>query len=172
MTDNPLPPDQLPDDGVTPEVPGDDALAALVLERDTWKDKAYRLAAEAENAKRRAKDDIESARKFALQGFAKDLLPVADNLLRAMSAEGDAQAIRDGVAMVAGGLEQVFNRHGLTKIDVVAGQPLNPEVHQAMTQVASEHPAGHIVAELQSGFLLNGRLLRPAMVSVSGGVAS
>lgn len=170
MTDQ-LPPDQPMDQAAeaVSSVEGEDALAALTLERDTWKDKAYRLAAESENAKRRAKDEVDSARKFALQGFAKDLLPIADNLLRAMSAEGDAKSIRDGVAMVAGGLEQVFGRHGIAKVEALPGQPLNPELHQAMTQVASEYPAGHIVAELQSGFTLNGRLLRPALVSVSSG---
>lgn len=172
MTENVLPPEQ-PVEDTAAEIPAPEegALEALTLERDTWKDKAYRLAAEAENAKRRAKEETDNARKYALQGFAKDLLPVADNLLRALSADGDAKAIREGVAMVAGALEQVLGRHGVAKIEVVPGQPLNPELHQAMTQVASEHPAGCIVAELQTGFTLNGRLLRPAMVSVSGGGA-
>jgi molecular chaperone GrpE len=173
MNDSPVPPEQPLDQQPEASAPVEgDAMAALALERDTWKDKAYRLAADAENAKRRAKDEVESARKYALQGFAKDLLPVADNLLRALASDGDAKAIRDGVAMVAGALEQVFGRNGIVKIEVIPGQPLNPELHQAMTQVASAHPAGHIVAELQSGFTLNGRLLRPAMVSVSGGAGS
>lgn len=171
MTD-PIPTPEMPDTAapnpeaecVAPE------LATLTRERDEWKDKAYRLAAEADNAKRRAETDVDAARKFALQAFAKDLLPVADNLLRALEAPaGNEAALREGVTMVAAQLEQVFTRHGIAKVASQAGQPLNPDHHQAMSQVPSPHPHGHVVAELQGGYTLQGRLLRPALVTVSTG---
>lgn len=145
-------------------------MATLLRERDDWKDKAYRQAAEADNTKRRAAQDIDNARKFALQSFAKDLLPVADNLLRALDApQGNEAALREGVTMVAAQLEQIFTRHGITKVKAEPGQPLNPDHHQAMAQVPSAHPHGHIAMEMQGGYVLHDRLLRPAMVSVSNG---
>ncbi|MFZ2587862.1 MAG: nucleotide exchange factor GrpE, partial [Alphaproteobacteria bacterium] len=135
-----------------------------------WKDKAYRQAAEADNARRRAGQDVENARKFALQAFAKDLLPIADNLLRALDApQGNEAALRQGVTMVAAALEQTFSRHGITKVKAEAGLPLNPEHHQAMSHVPSPHPLHTIAAELQGGYTLHDRLLRPAMVTVSNG---
>ena len=121
-------------------------VAALTADRDMWKDKAYRQAAEADNAKRRAAQDVDSARKFALQSFAKDLLPIADNLLRALDApQGNEKALRDGVAMVAAQLETTFTRHGITKVAAAPGQPLNPDPHQAMRPHPNHHaraPAG------------------------------
>lgn len=163
------------DDMVLPQA-ADDAvamaaeMAVVVRERDEWKDKAYRLAAEADNAKRRAEAEVDAARKFAVQGLAKDLLPVADNLLRALdTAAGNEAALREGVTMVAAQLEQALARAGVAKVDAVAGQPLNPEVHQAMSQMPSAYPHGHVVSELQGGYTLHGRLLRPAMVVVSSG---
>lgn len=144
--------------------------AKLAAERDEWKDKAYRLAADADNAKRRATLDVADAKKFATQSFARDMLPIADNLVRALSApEGNEKALRDGVAMVAAALEQTFTRHGIVRVKAEVGQPLNPDLHQAMTEVESNNPAGTIVSEMQSGFTLHDRLLRPAMVSVSRG---
>ncbi|MCP5405588.1 MAG: nucleotide exchange factor GrpE [Pseudomonadaceae bacterium] len=167
MTDPiPTPENSLPPEAET-MAPEPDALAR---ERDEWKDKAYRLAAEADNAKRRAEADVDSARKFALQSFAKDLLPVADNLLRALDApQGNEAALREGVTMVAAQLEQIFTRHGITKVQADAGTPLNPDHHQAMAQIPSPHPANHIAQELQNGYTLQGRLLRPALVNVSNG---
>lgn len=158
---------------LAPETPageeGQDS-AALAQERDEWKDKAYRLAAEMENLKRRHAQELESARNFTLQSFGKDLLPVADNFSRALQApQGNEQALREGVTMVAAAFQQVLERHGIRRIEVQPGQPLNPDLHQVMTQTPSEHPQNTIVAELQAGFTLNGRLLRAAFVSVSTG---
>lgn len=165
--DTALPPEQ-PETDDGPETDLDAALANLTRERDEWKDKAYRQAADAENVKRRAKAEVDDARKFAVQGFARDILPVADNLMRALQApEGNEKALRDGITMVAATLEQTLARHGIRKIEVQPGQPLNPDHHQAMTEVDSEHPAGHVVHEMQPGFTLGERLLRPAMVTVS-----
>jgi molecular chaperone GrpE len=167
MTDQPLPPEQ--NDTLTDaEGLASAELVKLTQERDDWKDKAYRQAAEAENAKRRARQETDDAKKFAVQAFARDILPVADNLMRALQApEGNEKALRDGVTMVAAALEQTLARHGVKKIEVQPGTPLNPDHHQAMTEVESDHPPGHVVGELQSGFTLNDRLLRPAMVTVS-----
>lgn len=157
----------MPAEATTPEAQQPEAMAAEML---MWRDKAYRQAAEADNAKRRATQEIESARKFALQKFATELLPVADNLLRALDApQGNEKALREGVTMVAAALEQTLARHGITKVASTAGTPLNPDHHQAMAQVPSIHPAGTIAAELQGGYVLHDRLLRPAMVTVSNG---
>lgn len=153
----------------TPEAAETPDVAALAAERDEWKDKAYRAAAELENARRRHAQEVAQARDFALQKFASDLLPVADNFARALAADGTDAHLKEGVTMVAAALSQVFARHGIAPVNAAAGQPLNPELHQAMAQVPSAHPAGHVVTEMQPGYTLNGRLLRPAFVTVSAG---
>lgn len=141
----------------------------LAAERDSWKDKAYRTAAEAENVRKRAAADVMEARQYAVAKFAADVLGVGDNLARALTApEGNEKALREGVAMTAAALQTMLGRHGVTVIPVKAGDALNPELHQAMSEVASaEHAAGAIVQELQAGFTLHGRLLRPSLVVVA-----
>lgn len=156
---------------------GEDAVAAqpdALLEeayrdRDRWRDKAYRAAAEAENMKKRAAADVQDARQFGVASFARDMLAVADNLARALSApEGNEKALRDGVALTAAHLQSQLARHGIAVIAVQAGDPLNPDLHQAMSEVDhAEVKPGHIVQEVQAGFTVNGRLLRPAMVMVA-----
>ncbi|NBX86798.1 MAG: nucleotide exchange factor GrpE [Proteobacteria bacterium] len=143
--------------------------AALEVERDGWKDKAYRAAAEAENVRKRAATDVLEARQYAVASFAREMLGVADNLVRALAApEGNEKALRDGVVLTAANLQQILERFGVKKIAVKAGEALNPEHHQVMLEVPSHDiAAGKIVAELQAGFTLHGRLLRASMVSVA-----
>ena len=147
----------------------DAALTAIAKERDEWRDKAYRAAADAENVKRRSAQEVQDARQYAVSKFAADVLGVGDNLARALSApEGNEKALRDGILMVATQLQSMLGRYGIAQIVVKPGDALNPEMHQAMTEApTNDVPAGHIVQEMQAGFTINGRLLRPAMVVVA-----
>lgn len=147
----------------------DEAYAAVVRERDDWRDKAYRAAAEAENVRKRAAADVADARQYGLAKFAADVLGVGDNLARALAApEGNEKALRDGVAMTAAQLQSMLERHGIKMVEAKAGTLLNPEFHQAMSEIESEDvPPGCIVQELQAGFTINGRLLRPSLVVVA-----
>lgn len=151
-------------------VPENSAEMTALRERDEWRDKAYRATAEMENAKRRAAQDVQDARQYAVSKFAADVLGVADNLARALSApEGNEKALRDGVAMTAAQFQSTLARHGVAMIPVKAGDALNPDLHQAMSEAASDFKPGTIVQELQPGFTISGRLLRPALVVVAKG---
>lgn len=158
--------DEAPDAFAVPE---DAALMAASKERDEWRDKAYRAAADAENVKRRSAQEVTDARQYAVSKFAADVLGVGDNLARALTApEGNEKALRDGILMVATQLQGMLGRHGIVPIAVKPGDALNADLHQAMTEVpTNEFAPGSIVQEMQAGFTINGRLLRPAMVVVA-----
>ena len=136
------------------------------------KDAALRAQADAINAQRRAELDVEKARKFALERFANDLLPVVDNLERALesSAGSDADgitAVVEGVELTLKSLVDVLEKNGITHVDP-HGEPFDPQVAQAMSMV--ENPdvePNTVIAVMQKGYLLKDRLLRPAMVMVS-----
>ena len=181
MSDQPQPQAQMPDETMdvgqeaAPDVfavPEDAALQAVTRERDEWRDKAYRATAELENFRKRAAADAADARQFAVSKFAADMLGVGDNLARALTApEGNEKALREGVAMTASQLQNILSRHGIMIIPVKPGDVLNPELHQAMSEVPSADVAvGCIVQEIQTGFTIHGRLLRPAMVVVAKAV--
>jgi len=134
-------------------------------------DSVLRAQADAQNTKRRAEQDIEKARKFALERFAGDLLPVIDNLERALeSAAGDNDAIKsiaEGVELTRKGLLDAMKKYNIETVDP-AGEPFDPQLHQAMSMV--ENPdvePNTVIAVMQKGYTLNGRLIRPAMVMVS-----
>ncbi|WP_442499260.1 nucleotide exchange factor GrpE [Methylobacter sp. sgz302048] len=138
--------------------------------QENW-DKAVRAQAEMENLKRRTQKDLESAHKFALEGFAKELLPVLDSLtLGLQAATGDSPEVekfRVGSELTIKQFESVFAKFNIETIDPV-GQPFNPEHHQAMAmQVVEGVEPNTVVNVFQKGYLLNGRLLRPAMVVVA-----
>lgn len=153
----------LPTEGMPAE---EAATAALRAELQGWQDKAYRAAAELENYRKRTQTEVAEARLYAAQSFAKDVLSVADNLARALSAP-EGEGLRKGVELTAAQFATILQRHGITKVETKGGDALNPELHQAMTESESEHPAGTIAVEMQAGYTLHGRLLRPALVSVS-----
>ncbi len=136
----------------------------------TAKDTALRAAAEAQNARRRAEQDVEKARKFALERFSGDLLPVVDNLERALEAAAEApeaNAIAEGVDLTLRSLVDVLKKNGVEMVDP-AGEPFDPQLHQAMTMVPNPELEPNTVMDvMQKGFTLNGRLIRPAMVVVS-----
>ena len=147
-------------------------LEALQEEVAMAKDAALRAQADAINAQRRAELDVEKARKFALERFANDLLPVVDNLERALeaSAGSDAEgiaAVVEGVELTLKGLVDVLAKNGVTPVDP-HGEPFDPQVAQAMSMI--ENPdvePNTVIAVMQKGYLLKDRLLRPAMVMVS-----
>lgn len=136
------------------------------------KDQALRAAAEAQNIRRRAEKDVESAHKFALEKFANALLPVVDNLERAKqqcegSENDEVKALLEGVELTHKSFIDVLAKHDMQVVDPV-GEPFDPQLHQAMTMVPNPAMEPNTVMDvMQKGFTLNGRLLRPAMVVVS-----
>ncbi|MCK9622834.1 MAG: nucleotide exchange factor GrpE [Methylobacter sp.] len=138
--------------------------------QENW-DKAVRAQAEMENLKRRTQKDLEDAHKFALTGFAKELLPVLDSLVLGLqAATGDSEEVkkfREGSELTIKQFESVFAKFKIETIDPI-GQPFNAEQHQAMTMQAVEGVEPNTVVNVfQKGYMLNGRLLRPAMVVVA-----
>ncbi|MFZ4688358.1 MAG: nucleotide exchange factor GrpE [Polymorphobacter sp.] len=133
------------------------------------KDRLLRLAAETENTRRRLERDKADTAAYAMTGFARDLLAVADNMKRAVAAlpaEG-FDGVRAGIEATERELTAIFGRHGISRVQT-EGQKLDPNRHQAMIEV--EHDSiepGGIVSELQAGYLIKDRLLRPALVSVA-----
>ncbi|CUS49356.1 MAG: molecular chaperone GrpE [Idiomarinaceae bacterium HL-53] len=147
------------------------ALAAAQEQVTQEKDKALRVAADAENAKRRAAQEVEKARNFALEKFAGELLSVIDNLERALQAidvEDEAlKSVREGIEMTHKGFIQTIEKFGMASLDP-QGAAFDPQLHQAMGMQESEDVAPNTVLYvMQKGYTLNGRLLRPAMVMVS-----
>ena len=150
----------------------------LIAERDAeiaeLKDRLLRAAAETENVRRRLEREKLDAAAYASTGFARDVLSIADNLTRALAAIPEAARDNDvvksvitGVEMTAKELDSVFSRHGITRIDSL-GQKLDPHRHQAMMEVESaEAEPGTIVQELQAGYVMKDRLLRPALVGIA-----
>ncbi|MBT7720031.1 MAG: nucleotide exchange factor GrpE [Halieaceae bacterium] len=151
----------------------DEELSQLQEDLLAARDAALRAQADAQNVKRRAEQDVEKARKFALERFASDLLPVVDNLERALeAASGDDEAIKPIAEGVELTLKSFIDVLGKNKVDVVdpQGEPFDPNLHQAITMIENkEVEPNTVTAVMQKGYSLNGRLIRPAMVMVSKG---
>ena len=132
------------------------------------RDTVLRERAELDNQRKRLQRDVEQARKFANEKLLADLLPVLDNLERGLAVEGgDYSVLRGGVELTQRELIRVVEASGLKTVGA-PGEPFDPERHQAMAMVDNTgHPAGRVVAVMQKGYVLNDRLLRPALVSVS-----
>ena len=140
------------------------------------RDAALRSAAEAQNAKRRAEQDVEKARKYALERFCSELLPVVDNLERALEAAGGEdealKPIAEGVELTLKSFLGALQKFHIEAIDP-AGEPFDPEQHQAMSLVENaDVEPNTVIAVMQKGYTLNGRLVRPAMVMVSKAVSA
>ena len=153
------------------ELSSEEQLIELQDQLDKAREDVLRAAAEAQNARRRADQDVEKARKFALERFVQDLLPVADNLERAMSAVDSEdevfKPVFEGIELTYKSFQDSLSRHQVVVVDP-AGAPFDPEQHQAMSMVPSPDVEPNTVLEVfQKGYLLNGRLIRPAMVVVS-----
>jgi len=142
----------------------DAAQAELVQLRED----SLRERADLENQRKRLERERDMARKFANERLLGELLPVIDSLEAGLNVPGDtAQHLRDGLELTLRQLLKVVTDHGLVAVDP-AGLPFNPDQHQAMSMVASaDHAPGHVVQVYQKGWLLNDRLLRPALVVVS-----
>ena len=152
---------------------GLEALDALIAERDQWRDRALRAAAEAENTKRRAENQLNDARAYAIQRFSKDLLGVADSLERALQAapkdaEGATASLVTGLELVQKSLLSAFEANGLKKVAPEAGEDFDPNVHQAMMEQPSDTvQGGKVIQTLQPGYALFERTVRAAMVVVA-----
>lgn len=149
-------------------------IESLEQELVSAKDQALRTAAEAQNVKRRAEQEVEKARKFALEKFSSGLLEVVDNLERAMSsADRDSEAlapILEGIDLTYKSFIDTLAKFQVEQIDPM-GEPFDPQFHQAMTMVPNPDMEPNTVMDvMQKGYTLNGRLLRPAMVVVSKAV--
>ena len=149
----------------------EDMVATLQDDVAAAKDAALRAQADAQNVKRRAEQDVEKARKFALESFSKELLPVVDNLERALeSASGDEDVVKpiaEGVELTLKSFLDALTKFNVAVVDPV-GEPFDPNLHQAMSMI--ENPDAEpntVLTVLQKGYTLNGRLVRPAMVMVS-----
>jgi molecular chaperone GrpE len=182
MTDETIPPTDLdqPADGAE-RADGDLSaeLARLEAENTQLKDQALRYAAEAENVRRRAEREMNDARAYAIQRFARDLLGVADNLSRALKAvpaddaDPGLKNLVMGVEMTERELLQAFERNGLKRLEPAAGDRFDPNLHQAMMeQPSADVPPGSVIQTLQSGWELFGRIVRPAMVITAAKAAA
>jgi molecular chaperone GrpE len=150
-------------------------IASLDEEVARQKDQALRALAESENTRRRAQREIEERERFALSGFARDLVGMADNLRRALDSLGaDARAADPKLEQFAQGVEltereflATLERHGIMRVQP-NGQIFDPNLHQAIAQAESAaHPPNSVMQVVQAGFTINGRILRPALVIVA-----
>lgn len=153
---------------------GADEVARLLAENAALKEQVLRVAADAENSKRRAEKEAADARAYAIQRFAGDLLDPADNLSRALLAQpgGDAdpalKTLFAGVEMTEKALQAAFQRNGLKQINPERGARFDPHVHQAMMEQPAEGVGpGQVTMVMQPGYELFGRMVRPAMVAVT-----
>ena len=140
------------------------------------KDQLLRVRAEIENIRRRSQNEIVAARKFAIEGFAQELLGVKDSLEQASSVELDqgageaVQKMKEGLALTLKQLDLAMQRFAVAEVKAAPGVPFDPAHHQAISMTRCEDiKAGHIVSVMQKGFTLKERLLRPAMVVVADG---
>lgn len=145
--------------------------AQLAEAQQRERDSLLRAKAEMENVRRRTELDIEKAHKFALEKFSADLLPVIDNLERALELADrnnpELAAMIEGIELTLKSLQDAVRKYGIEIVGDV-NVPFNPDVHQAMSLMESDqHQPNHVMMVMQKGYTLNGRLLRPAMVAVS-----
>ena len=143
-------------------------VATLTAKNTELADSYLRAKAEAENARRRADDEISKARKFAVESFAESLLPVADSLEAGLNfKDATPGQIREGAEVTLKQLKSALERNKVMVIDPPAGTKFDPHQHQAISMVPSEQEANTVVGVLQKGYLIAERVLRPALVTVS-----
>lgn len=151
---------------------------AIIEERDQLKDRLLRTLAESENVRKRAERDRREAEHYGSSKMSRDLLPVYDNLRRALDVVDDAQrevagGVIEGVELTLRELLSVFSKHGITPIAPENGEIFDPQIHQAMFEApVPGTKAGEIIQVMAEGFMLHDRLLRPAQVGVSSTPAS
>jgi len=164
-----------------PAPPAEEMIAKLEAEKEELRTQFLRLYADLDNTRKRAEREVSEARVYAIGKFAGDLLNVADNLARALAALPDAERetlteagknLLGGIEMTEKELHTVFSRHNVQQIEAAPGGTFDPNVHQAVAQIPSEHPAGTIAQLFQPGWRIGERTLRAAMVAVSLGQAN
>lgn len=151
-----------------------EALELLRNDLEAAKQETLYAKAEAQNQRRRLEKEVQDARNYAATGFARDILSVADNLARAIDAipedlreDSKFKGLVTGIQATQRELDKVFTQHGISRIAAM-GLPLDPNQHQAMMEVPTDDAEpGTIVQEMQSGYMIKDRLLRPAMVGVA-----
>ena len=162
------------EEGADGEPSVEDALAELREDLAKANQDVLYARAETQNVRRRMEKDVSDARAYAATGFARDILSVADNLSRAVDAipedlreDSKFKGLVAGIQATQRELDKVFGQHGITRVAAV-GLPLDPNQHQAMMEVPTDDAeAGTVVQEMQSGYMIRDRLLRPAMVGVA-----
>lgn len=167
-------PDMPADAAMEADATGDAArIAALEAELADAKQQLLYAAADVQNTRRRAEREVADGRAYAVTAFARDLLSVADNFERALAAmpaelrsDDRFKALIAGIEGTARELESVFQRHGIARVQAL-GEKLDPNFHQPMLEVPHEAEPGTIVQEMQPGYTIKDRLLRPAMVAVA-----
>ncbi|KQM68294.1 nucleotide exchange factor GrpE [Xylophilus sp. Leaf220] len=181
MTDNTASPPNVPEDASPEEVEAamhahaSDALAsaqaelaALQAKSADLADQYLRAKADAENARRRAEEEIAKARKFGVESFAESLLPVADSLEAGLSVkEATPEQLREGAEATLRQLTAALERNKVIAIQPEAGTRFDPHLHQAISMVPSEQEANTVVSVLQKGYSIAERTLRPALVVVA-----
>ncbi|MDE1900462.1 MAG: nucleotide exchange factor GrpE [Alphaproteobacteria bacterium] len=164
-------------DAGAPDTAMTDAARIAELERQVaeLKDRALREMADAENTRRRAQKEREETSKYAVANFAKEMLNVSDNFVRALeaapkdSADAGVKNLIAGIEATERQLANTLAQFGIKKIDPV-GQPFDPNFHRAMAEIESaDHPPGTVVQVMQAGYVIHDRLLREALVAVSKG---
>ena len=160
------------------EITADAVIAALELERDDMRDRMLRALADSENMRKRADRDRREAEHYGGSRLARDLLPVYDNLRRALDAADEhsreaSAALIEGVELTLRELLNVFGKHGVEPVVPEVGDMFDPQLHQAMFEAPlPETKAGEIIQVMAEGFMLHDRLLRPAQVGVSSNPGS
>lgn len=144
-------------------------LAALQAKSAELADQYLRAKAEAENARRRAEDEIAKSRKFAIEAFAESMLPVVDSLEAGLTiTDATPEQIREGAQATLRQLTSALDRNKVMEINPAVGARFDPHQHQAISVAPSEQEANTVVSVLQKGYLISERVLRPALVVVSG----
>lgn len=158
--------EETPAASAEPADPLEEARAAASRFKDQW----MRTAADFDNFRKRARREVDDARKAGREDLLRELLPVFDNLERALASAqraSDIKGVAEGLGMVMKQFESTLGRVGIQKVPSV-GQPFDPSVHEAIQQVETdEHPAGQVVAEVQPGYIQGDKLVRAAMVVVA-----
>lgn len=143
-------------------------LAAVQAQLAEAKDQALRAAAEMENVRRRAQEEVSKARKFGIESFAESLVPVKDSLEAALAqTEQSAEDMRAGIEATLKQLISGFERNHLKEIAPAVGDKFDPHHHQAIANIPAEQASGTVVQTLQKGYLIADRVLRPALVTVA-----
>ncbi len=156
-----------------PELAEHDRVAELERQIEDAKSKALYAAAETQNVRRRLEQELQQATSYAAAGFARDMLAIKDHLDRALAAVSDelradktAAQFLAGIEATSREIDAAFQRNGVNRIQSV-GAPLDPHRHQAMIEMPSDQEPGTIVEEMQAGYMMKDRLLRPALVAVA-----